>query len=54
MTWQVPLAVIPSYLSQQTGISHEDRIAGLSQHLPELINQLTPHHSRPKKAARMV
>ena len=43
-------------LSQQTGISHEDLLAGLSQHLPDLINQLTPHGRLPTEdeAARMV
>ena len=57
MTWQVPSAVIPSpRLSQQTGIGHEDLLAGLSQHLPDLINQLTPHGRLPTEdeAARMV
>ena len=29
-------------LSQQTGIGHEDLLAGLSQHLPDLINQRRP------------
>jgi len=43
-------------LSQQTGIGHEDLLAGLSQHLPDLINQLTPHGRLPTEdeAARMV
>ncbi|TAJ87100.1 YidB family protein [Reyranella sp.] len=29
-------------LSQQSGLSQNDLLAGLSQHLPEFINQLTP------------
>jgi uncharacterized protein YidB (DUF937 family) len=43
-------------LSQQTGVGHEDLLAGLSQHLPELINQLTPHGRLPTEdeASRMV
>ena len=43
-------------LSQQTGIGHEDLLAGLSQHLPDLINQLTPHGRLPteEEASRMV
>ena len=43
-------------LSQQTGIGHEDLLAGLSQHLPDLINQLTPHGRLPTEdeASRMV
>ncbi len=30
-------------LSTQTGLSRDDLLAGLSQHLPEVVNQLTPH-----------
>ncbi len=43
-------------LSQQAGIGHEDLLAGLSQHLPDLINQLTPHGRLPteEEALRMV
>jgi uncharacterized protein YidB (DUF937 family) len=43
-------------LSQHTGIGHEDLLAGLSQHLPDLINQLTPHGRLPTEdeASRMV
>ena len=43
-------------LSHQTGIGHEDLLAGLSQHLPDLINQLTPHGRLPTEdeASRMV
>ena len=43
-------------LSQQTGIGREDLLAGLSQHLPDLINQLTPHGRLPseEEASRMV
>jgi uncharacterized protein YidB (DUF937 family) len=43
-------------LSQQTGMGHEDLLAGLSHHLPDLINQLTPHGRLPteEEASRMV
>ena len=43
-------------LSQQTGMGHEDLLAGLSQHLPDLVNQLTPHGRLPteEEASRMV
>jgi len=43
-------------LSQQTGISTNDLLAGLSQHLPDLIDQLTPNGRLPteQEAARMV
>jgi YidB-like protein len=43
-------------LSQQTGIGREDLLAGLSQHLPDLINQLTPHGRLPseEEASRML
>jgi uncharacterized protein YidB (DUF937 family) len=30
-------------LTSQTGMSRDDLLAGLSQHLPDVINQLTPH-----------
>ena len=36
-------------LSQQTGMGREDLLAGLSQHLPDLINQLTPHGRLPSE-----
>lgn len=43
-------------LSQQTGMSMNDLLAGLSQHLPDLIDQLTPNGRLPteQEAARMV
>jgi uncharacterized protein YidB (DUF937 family) len=43
-------------LSQQTGLGREDLLAGLSQHLPDLIDQLTPNGRLPseKEAHRMV
>jgi uncharacterized protein YidB (DUF937 family) len=43
-------------LSQQTGLEREDLLAGLSQHLPDLIDQLTPHGRLPseEEAHRMV
>jgi uncharacterized protein YidB (DUF937 family) len=34
-------------LSQHTGVQRKDLLAGLSQHLPDLINQLTPNGCRP-------
>jgi uncharacterized protein YidB (DUF937 family) len=34
-------------LSQQTGVGREDLLAGLSQHLPNLIDQLTPNGRLP-------
>jgi uncharacterized protein YidB (DUF937 family) len=42
-------------LSRQTGMNRDDLLAGLSQHLPELINQLTPHGRLPtqEEASRM-
>jgi len=30
-------------LTSQTGMSRDELLAGLSQHLPEVVNQLTPH-----------
>ena len=30
-------------LTAQTGMSRDDLLAGLSEHLPEVVNQLTPH-----------
>ncbi len=43
-------------LSKQSGMSVDDLLAGLSQHLPDLVNQLTPHGRLPneEEAARMV
>jgi uncharacterized protein YidB (DUF937 family) len=43
-------------LSRQTGMSRENLLAGLSQHLPDLIDQLTPKGRLPteQEAARMV
>jgi uncharacterized protein YidB (DUF937 family) len=43
-------------LSKQTGLSTDDLLAGLSQHLPDLVDQLTPHGRLPsqEEAARMV
>jgi uncharacterized protein YidB (DUF937 family) len=43
-------------LSQQTGLTRDDLVAGLSQHLPDLIDQLTPHGRLPteEEASRMV
>jgi uncharacterized protein YidB (DUF937 family) len=36
-------------LSRQTGLSVEDLLAGLSQHLPDLVDQLTPNGRLPTK-----
>jgi uncharacterized protein YidB (DUF937 family) len=43
-------------LSKQSGLSVDDLVAGLSQHLPDLVDQLTPHGRLPSEAeaARMV
>jgi uncharacterized protein YidB (DUF937 family) len=43
-------------LSQQTGMERDDLLAGLSQHLPDLVDQLTPHGRIPseEEASRMV
>jgi uncharacterized protein YidB (DUF937 family) len=43
-------------LSQQTGMERDDLLAGLSQYLPELVDQLTPHGRVPteEEASRMV
>jgi uncharacterized protein YidB (DUF937 family) len=43
-------------LSKQTGLSMDDLLVGLSQHLPDLVNQLTPNGRLPteEEAARMV
>jgi uncharacterized protein YidB (DUF937 family) len=36
-------------LASQTGMSRDDLLAGLSQHLPDVINQLTPHGRLPNE-----
>ena len=36
-------------LAAQTGMSRDDLLAGLSQHLPDVINQLTPHGRLPNE-----
>ncbi len=43
-------------LSRQTGLSVDDLLAGLSQDLPDLIDQLTPNGRLPteQEASRMV
>ena len=43
-------------LTRQTGMNRDDLLAGLSQQLPELINQLTPNGRLPteQEASRMV
>ena len=43
-------------LSKQSGLSVDDLLAGLSQHLPDLVDQLTPNGRLPtnEEAARMV
>jgi uncharacterized protein YidB (DUF937 family) len=43
-------------LSQQTGLGMQDLLAGLSQHLPDLVDQLTPNGRLPtdEEASRMV
>ena len=43
-------------LSRQTGLSMDDLLAGLSQHLPDLVDQLTPNGRLPteEEAGRMV
>src|SRR5262249_9815112 len=43
-------------LARHTGMSRSDLLAGLSQNLPELIDQLTPHGRvpTPEEAGRMV
>jgi uncharacterized protein YidB (DUF937 family) len=47
---------IRSTLSRQTGSSVDDLLAGLSQDLPDLIDQLTPNGRLPtgQEASRMV
>jgi uncharacterized protein YidB (DUF937 family) len=34
-------------LASQTGMSRDELLAGLSQHLPDVVNQLTPHGRLP-------
>jgi uncharacterized protein YidB (DUF937 family) len=43
-------------LTRQTGMSRDELLAGLSQQLPELVDQLTPHGRLPSadEAGRMV
>ena len=43
-------------LTRQTGMKRADLLSGLSQHLPELVNQLTPNGRLPteEEASRMV
>jgi len=43
-------------LAQHTGLSRSELLAGLSDHLPELINQLTPHGRLPteQEAAKLI
>jgi YidB-like protein len=43
-------------LSKQTGVGHEDLLAGLSKHLPDLVDQLSPNGRLPtaEEASRMV
>ncbi len=43
-------------IARQTGMNRDDLLATLSQHLPELINQLTPNGRLPteQEASRMV
>jgi uncharacterized protein YidB (DUF937 family) len=43
-------------LSRQTGMGRDDLLTGLSQHLPDLIDELTPNGRLPteQEAARMV
>ena len=43
-------------LSKQTGLSVDDLLAGLSQHLPDLVDQLTPNGRLPthEEAGRMI
>ena len=43
-------------LSQQTGVGREELLAGLSQHLPDLIDRLTPNGRLPteQEASRMI
>ena len=43
-------------LSKQTGLSRDELLAGLSQNLPDLVDQLTPKGRLPteEEAGRMV
>jgi uncharacterized protein YidB (DUF937 family) len=45
-----------STLSRQSGVSTDELLAGLSQYLPDLVDQLTPHGRLPteQEASRMV
>ena len=56
MIWKMRLEARRSIpIAQQTGMSRSDLLAGLSNHLPELIDQLTPNGRLPsqEEAARM-
>jgi uncharacterized protein YidB (DUF937 family) len=50
------LGAIARPLSQHTGMGRADLLASLSQHLPEMIDQLTPNGRLPseEEAYRMV
>jgi uncharacterized protein YidB (DUF937 family) len=43
-------------LTAQTGMSREDLLAALSEHLPQVVDHLTPHGRLPteQEASRMV
>jgi uncharacterized protein YidB (DUF937 family) len=43
-------------LSRHTGMDRDDLLAGVSQHLPDLVDQLTPHGRVPtdEEASQMV
>ena len=43
-------------IAEHTGLSRSELLAGLSDHLPELIDQLTPHGRLPteQEAARLI
>lgn len=41
-------------LSEQTGLSRDELLAGLSQQLPEVVDQLTPHGRVPNEQEIMV
>lgn len=38
-----------SALTSQTGLSRDELLSGLSQHLPEVVNHLTPHGRLPNE-----
>jgi len=35
------------FLTQRTGLSRDELLAGLSEQLPDVVNQLTPHGRLP-------